>query len=360
MDKDAHISEAHGRNKEETTDLPKQTTPMINPNQPPAKPMSSAEDHKPADPPSAAALDDQDEDQLVDEDAAIVELVTELKEEGTTLFRRRDYDGAAFMFDEAIRLSPRCAAARPSSSARPQSSRNQPLDDEIASLHSNVAACYMHMGTGQPDDEDRHYRQAIERCNMALEASPRYAKALLKRARCYEALDRLDLACADVRTVLGLEPNNVVALELKDNLREEMEEKKLLLEQEARSLDDLIGLISAASEDGDGRSSKTNEQPAGANYGLLQDTQEIHDDKHTSYDTNGGEGAHSSLSEEEHAGEIDQLDIKEEEGAGTDGDGDTLEKEHAGEIDQLDIKEEEGAGTDGDTLEKEHAGIPRL
>uniref|UniRef100_A0ACD5Y469 Uncharacterized protein n=1 Tax=Avena sativa TaxID=4498 RepID=A0ACD5Y469_AVESA len=176
--------------------------------------------------------EDQDEEEEVqDEVAAIVELVTELKQEGTTLFRLRDYDGAAFKFDEAIRLSPRAPRAYD--------------ENDIASLHSNVAACYMHMNAEQPEDE-HHYHQAIDRCNMALEASPRYTKALLKRARCFEALDRLDLACVDVQEVLTLEPNNAVALELLESLREEMEEKKFLLEQEARSLDDLIKVISAS------------------------------------------------------------------------------------------------------------------
>ena len=153
--------------------------------------MSSAQEK-----PDQSSTADHEEDHheeaeaVQDEVAAIVELVTELKQEGTTLFRLRDYDGAAFKFDEAIRLSPRAPRAYD--------------EDDIASLHSNVAACYMHMNTQRPEDE-HHYHQAIDRCNMALEASPRYTKALLKRARCFEALDRLDLACVDVQEVLTLE-----------------------------------------------------------------------------------------------------------------------------------------------------------
>uniref|UniRef100_A0A453KG23 Uncharacterized protein n=1 Tax=Aegilops tauschii subsp. strangulata TaxID=200361 RepID=A0A453KG23_AEGTS len=238
--------------------------------------MSSEQEH-----PETSELEEEAEK---DEDAAIVELVTELKQEGTTLFRLRDYDGAAFKFDEAIRLSPRAPRAY--------------NENDIASLHSNVAACYMHMNAHRPED-DYHYHQAIDRCNMALDASPRYTKALLKRARCFEALDRLDLACVDVQEVLTLEPNNAVALELLENLREEMEEKKFLLEQEARSLDDLIKVISASEKKA--VSTETDDQDAEA---ILIHGDGEQDDEQASYDDNDGEEAPSGQTEEEaHVGD---------------------------------------------------------
>ncbi|XP_051191394.1 uncharacterized protein [Lolium perenne] len=235
-----------------------------------------------------------------DEVAAIVELVTELKQEGTTLFRLRDYDGAAFKFDEAIRLSPRAPRAYD--------------ENDIASLHSNVAACYMHMNTGQCPEDEHHYHQAIDRCNMALEASPRYTKALLKRARCFEALDRLDLACVDVQEVLTLEPNNAVALELLESLREEMEEKKFLLEQEARSLDDLIKVISASEKVAKQFStvaSSGNKADAAAVVSTEEtDAHEIfhgeHEDEHASFNDNDGQETPHGSSEEDHVGESDQ------------------------------------------------------
>ncbi|KAM3274307.1 hypothetical protein ACQJBY_043442 [Aegilops geniculata] len=255
--------------------------------------MSSEQEH-----PETSELEEEAEK---DEDAAIVELVTELKQEGTTLFRLRDYDGAAFKFDEAIRLSPRAPRAY--------------NENDIASLHSNVAACYMHMNAHRPED-DYHYHQAIDRCNMALDASPRYTKALLKRARCFEALDRLDLACVDVQEVLTLEPNNAVALELLENLREEMEEKKFLLEQEARSLDDLIKVISASEKVAKQFSCTiaTAADPAKKAVSTETDDQDaeailIHgdgeqDDEQASYDDNDGEEAPSGQTEEEaHVGD---------------------------------------------------------
>uniref|UniRef100_A0ACD5XQ19 Uncharacterized protein n=1 Tax=Avena sativa TaxID=4498 RepID=A0ACD5XQ19_AVESA len=254
--------------------------------------MSSAQEKVPDELTEVAAHEEEEDEEVQDEVAAIVELVTELKQEGTTLFRLRDYDGAAFKFDEAIRLSPRAPRAYD--------------ENDIASLHSNVAACYMHMNAEQPEDE-HHYHQAIDRCNMALEASPRYTKALLKRARCFEALDRLDLACVDVQEVLTLEPNNAVALELLESLREEMEEKKFLLEQEARSLDELIKVISAsekvarqftsvASGKADAAAAVSTETADG------HDTEEIIHGELDDDDSGGQETPHGS-SEEEHVGE---------------------------------------------------------
>ncbi|XP_038699452.1 protein PHOX1-like [Tripterygium wilfordii] len=81
-----------------------------------------------------------------------------------------------------------------------------------------MAACYMQLGLGE-------YPRAINECNLALEVSPRYSKALLKRAMCYEALNRLDLAYRDVSNVLVMEPNNLSALEVLESVKKAMSEK---------------------------------------------------------------------------------------------------------------------------------------
>ncbi|GJN14752.1 hypothetical protein PR202_gb01609 [Eleusine coracana subsp. coracana] len=145
------------------------------------------------------------------DDTVFLGLATDLKEEGTRLFQKRDYEGAAFKFDKAIKLLTKG-------------------HDDIAFLHCNIAACYMHMN---PEE----YHRAIDECNSALEAEPMYTKALLKRARCFEALDRLDLACRDVENVLSLEPNSVTALELYESMKEVMEEE-VLLEKKVASPED--------------------------------------------------------------------------------------------------------------------------
>ncbi|KAG6662577.1 hypothetical protein CIPAW_03G252500 [Carya illinoinensis] len=73
----------------------------------------------------------------------------------------------------------------------------------------------------------REYPRAIHECNLALEVTPRYSKALLKRARCYEALNRLDLALRDVSTVLNIEPNNLMAFEISERVKQALEKRGL-------------------------------------------------------------------------------------------------------------------------------------
>ncbi|KAM1967929.1 hypothetical protein ACFX15_042916 [Malus domestica] len=84
-----------------------------------------------------------------------------------------------------------------------------------------MAACYIQMDIGE-------YPRAINECNLALPVSPKYSKALLKRAFCYEALNRLDLALRDVNSVLNMEPNNLSALEILASVKRVMNEKGIV------------------------------------------------------------------------------------------------------------------------------------
>ncbi|KAG8367482.1 hypothetical protein BUALT_Bualt16G0076600 [Buddleja alternifolia] len=120
-----------------------------------------------------------------------------LKEEGNRLFQRRDYEGAIVKYERAIKLLPRNHI-------------------DVSYLRSNIAACYMEFGIDE-------YPNAIHECNLALEVTPKYSKALLKRARCYEALDKLDLALKDVATVLKTEENNLMANEIQERVKKTME-----------------------------------------------------------------------------------------------------------------------------------------
>ncbi|KAK6927587.1 PB1 domain [Dillenia turbinata] len=139
-----------------------------------------------------------------DEDTAMfISMSQELKEDGNRLFQKRDHEGAMLKYEKALKLLPRNHI-------------------DVANLRSNMAACYMQMGLGE-------YPRAINECNLALEVAPKYSKAFLKRARCYEALNRLDLAWRDVTTVLNMEANNLTALEIYDILKKQMEEKGLLV-----------------------------------------------------------------------------------------------------------------------------------
>ncbi|KAI3781977.1 hypothetical protein L2E82_12005 [Cichorium intybus] len=135
---------------------------------------------------------------IYDKDTTIfISMAQELKDEGNKLFQNKDYEGAILKYQKALKLLP-----------------GNHLD--VSYLHSNIAACYMQMGITD-------FPRAIHECNLALEVTPKYTKALLKRARCYEALNRLDLALRDVNMVLVLEPNNLMAMEIIDRVKSRME-----------------------------------------------------------------------------------------------------------------------------------------
>ncbi|KAI9117412.1 hypothetical protein K1719_011578 [Acacia pycnantha] len=137
-----------------------------------------------------------------DKDTEIfISMSQELKIEGNKLFQKRDHEGAILKYEKAIKLLP-----------------INHID--VSCLRSNMAACYMQMGFSE-------YPRAIHECNLALEVTPKYSKALLKRARCYEALNKLDLALRDVGNVLKMEPNNVMALEISEKVKKSLEEKGL-------------------------------------------------------------------------------------------------------------------------------------
>ncbi|KAI9118186.1 hypothetical protein K1719_010518 [Acacia pycnantha] len=152
-------------------------------------------------------LSDRTSKPIVDEDTVMfVNMSHELKEEGNKLSHKKDYQGAITKYDKALKLLPKNHI-------------------EIALLRSNMALCYMQMGLGE-------YPKAINECNLALEVSPRYSKALLRRAKCYEELNRLDLALRDVNCVLSWEPNNLHALEIMESLKKTMEEKGIIIDEQ--------------------------------------------------------------------------------------------------------------------------------
>ncbi|GAA0175387.1 hypothetical protein LIER_28570 [Lithospermum erythrorhizon] len=140
-----------------------------------------------------------------DEDMVIfINMSQELKEEGNKSFQIRDYEGAMLKYEKALKLLP-----------------GNHID--VAYLRSNMAACCMQIGIGD-------YPRAITECNLALAVAPKYSKALLKRARCYAALNRLEFALRDVNNVLGMEPNNLTALEIAESVKKGIEEKGLNVE----------------------------------------------------------------------------------------------------------------------------------
>ncbi|KAG2245284.1 hypothetical protein Bca4012_022614 [Brassica carinata] len=150
-----------------------------------------------------------------DEDMEIfITRASELKEEGNKLLQKRDNEGAMLCYDKAVKLLPKDHI-------------------DVAYLRTSMASCYMQMGLGE-------YPNAIRECNQALEASPRYSKALLRRGRCYEALNRLDYAFRDARIVLSMEPENAAANEVFERVKKGLVERGVDVEEMERSFVDVL------------------------------------------------------------------------------------------------------------------------
>ncbi|WRX28525.1 PB1 domain - like 10 [Theobroma cacao] len=130
----------------------------------------------------------------VDLDSSIfLKRAHELKEEGNNKFQNKDYVAALQHYDNALRLIPKTHPDR-------------------AVFHSNRAACLMQM---KPID----YDTVIAECTMALQVQPRFVRALLRRARAFEAIGKYEMAMQDVQLLLGDDPNHKDALEIVRRLR---------------------------------------------------------------------------------------------------------------------------------------------
>lgn len=130
----------------------------------------------------------------VDLDSSIfLKRAHELREEGNKKFQNKDYAGALEQYDNALRLTP----------------KNHP---DRALFHSNRAACLMQM---KPID----YETVIAECTMALQVQPQFVRALLRRARAFEAIGKYEMAMQDVRVLLVADPNHRDALDIAQRLR---------------------------------------------------------------------------------------------------------------------------------------------
>ncbi|KAL3521906.1 hypothetical protein ACH5RR_014740 [Cinchona calisaya] len=117
----------------------------------------------------------------------------ELKEEGNKKFQAKDYAGALQLYDIALKLIPE-------------------THPERAVFHSNRAACLMQM---KPID----YDTVISECTLALQVQPGFVRALLRRARAFEAIGKHEMAMQDVQVLLSSDPSHRDALEIAGRLR---------------------------------------------------------------------------------------------------------------------------------------------
>ncbi|XP_011096015.1 HSP-interacting protein [Sesamum indicum] len=125
--------------------------------------------------------------------SAFLKRAHEIKEEGNRRFQAKDYVGALQQYDNALKLTPN-------------------VHPDRAVFHSNKAACLMQM---KPID----YGAVISECTLALQVQPQFVRALLRRARAFEAVGKYEMAMQDVQSMLMADPNHHDALDIAGRLR---------------------------------------------------------------------------------------------------------------------------------------------
>ncbi|KAH7838696.1 hypothetical protein Vadar_030002 [Vaccinium darrowii] len=118
----------------------------------------------------------------------------ELKEEGNRRFQAKDYVGALEQYDNALKVT---AQTHP----------------DRAVFHSNRAACLMQM-------KPINYETVISECSMALQVEPKFVRALLRRAKAFEAIGKYEMTMLDVQALLAADPNHGDALVIGRRLRQ--------------------------------------------------------------------------------------------------------------------------------------------
>ncbi|CAN8300812.1 unnamed protein product [Cochlearia groenlandica] len=160
-----------------------------------------------------------------------VSMAQGFKEEGNKSFMKRDYEAAMLKYEEAIKLLPKDHV-------------------EVSHIRANMASCYMQL-------DPCEYENAIHECDLALSITPDHSKSLLKRARCYEALNKLDLALKDVCMVSKLDPKNPMASEITEKLKKTLESKGLRVNDSVIELPpDYVEPIALWAEEGRARAKK--------------------------------------------------------------------------------------------------------
>ncbi len=136
-------------------------------------------------------IEDEDEEDEENHQEAVVSpavsaaaaAAEQLREDGNALFKTGQYDAATLKYSEAIDNLRACAA------------KNTAL---LTKCLNNRAACACQL---------QQYKQAAEDCSEVLRAVPTDAKALMRRAFAFEALERYAEALHDMRAVVALQPS---------------------------------------------------------------------------------------------------------------------------------------------------------
>eukprot|EP01060_Flectonema_neradi_P020517 TRINITY_DN2802_c1_g1_i1.p1 TRINITY_DN2802_c1_g1~~TRINITY_DN2802_c1_g1_i1.p1 ORF type:complete len:314 (+),score=70.57 TRINITY_DN2802_c1_g1_i1:80-943(+) len=139
----------------------------------------------------------------------------EMKEAGNTLFKQQNYSEAYDKYSEALQTAPKSAA------------------EERSRYYCNRAACSTH-------SED--WRAVEKDCTEALQLTPKYEKALLRRLKACELLGGDDLykALEDAEALAEIHPRNSTYSQAVSRLKPIVEARKK--EQMAEAMDSLKGI----------------------------------------------------------------------------------------------------------------------
>lgn len=141
-----------------------------------------------------------------------------LKEEGNTLFKAGDMQGAVCCYTKAIKLSDSQA--------------------ESAVLYRNRSACYLKL-------ED--YSKAETDASKALDTDPGDVKARFRRAQAFQKLGRLDQAFLDAQRCAQLEPKNKAFQDLLRQLGAQIQQKSAQLNSTDARVQQMFSLLLDAS-----------------------------------------------------------------------------------------------------------------
>jgi len=135
---------------------------------------------------------------------------TQLKELGNARYKSQDYYEGIRYYGKALAYCPVDATHY---HAR-------------AVCRSNRGACYMALGK---------HRLVVEECTCAIDLDPRYVRALMRRAKAYELLDRLEDAVEDLNAAVDVDKSYVPALQEQRRVNKLYEEKTEKMKTEMMS-----------------------------------------------------------------------------------------------------------------------------